>query len=78
MPTKTVEKKRVSMAAAFRGIAFDKNGELKEKLPTDEAIIKHVVNKTGSKTFDAKMLAWYKSQAKAGKLSLGRKAAESN
>ena len=69
MPVKT----KTSAAQAFRD-------SLKSKtLKTDEAIIKYVRGQSGSKTFDAKTLAWYRAMHKAGKLTLkGRNKAESN
>ena len=63
--------KRVSAAQAFRD-------SIKLKL-TDEQLIARVRKISGSKTFDAKHLAWYKSMNKAGKLSTkGRAVAASN
>jgi hypothetical protein len=39
-----------------------------QKVKDDEALIKLVKEATGSKKFDDKQLAWYKSQYRAGKL----------
>lgn len=74
MPTATKEKSnKLSAAQAFRD-------SLKVKgLKTDEAVVSYVRERSGSKTFDLKTLAWYRSMHKAGKLSKkGRAEASSN
>ncbi len=65
--------KKTSAAQAFRD-------SLKVKsLKDDDAVITYVKKVSGSKTFDAKTLAWYRSMYKAGKLSKkGRAAASTN
>lgn len=76
----TAVAEKVSMAQAFRDIATEavKGGgiRLKKVLPADEAIIAHVTKASGKKTFDAKMLAWYKSQVKANRLAKKGKASD--
>ena len=76
----TAVAERVSMAQAFRDIATEqvKGGgiRLKKAMPADEAIIAHVTKASGKKTFDAKMLAWYKSQVKANRLAKKGKASD--
>ncbi len=69
----TATKNKISAAQAFRD-------SLKQKgLKTDDAVIAFVRKQSGSTTFDAKILAWYRSMHKAGKLSLkGRAQAKSN
>lgn len=69
----TAEKLKVSAAQAFRDSLETKS------LKTDDAIIKYVRENSGSKTFDDKTLAWYRSMHKAGKLSKkGRKVSSEN
>lgn len=41
---------------------------LLKRVPTDEEIISSVRKESGSKTFNAASLAWYKTQARQGKL----------
>lgn len=71
--TATVTTKKTSAAQAFRD-------SLKLKtLKDDEAIVAYVRKQSGSKTFDLKTLAWYRSMHKGGKLAKkGRTAASSN
>lgn len=72
--TKTAGVKKISAAQGFR------NSLAVKSLKTDEAVIEYVRKQSGSTTFDGKMLAWYRSMHKAGKLSAGRSkaAAKSN
>lgn len=68
----TATKTKTSAAQAFRDT-------IKLKGLTDEQIIARVKKVSGSKTFDEKTLAWYRSMYKAGKLSKkGRAVAASN
>lgn len=41
---------------------------LLKRVPTDEEIISSVRKESGSKTFNAASLSWYKTQARQGKL----------
>lgn len=68
MATATKEKK-ISAAQAFRDAS-------KLKGLTDEQIIARVKKVSGSTKFNAAHLAWYRSMAKQGKLSKGRKPAK--
>lgn len=69
----TATKVKTSAAQAFR------DSLVRKDLKTEEAIIKYVKEKSGSKTFDGKTLAWYRSMHKAGKLSKkGRAEAKTN
>lgn len=68
----TATKVTVSAAQAFRD-------SLKVKtLKTDEAIIAYVRKQSGSKTFNDKTLAWYRSMHKQGKLAKKGHAASAN
>lgn len=73
MATATAKKvNKVSAASVFRRLNALKNP------PSDEKFIETVRKESGSKTFDAKHLAWYRSMAKQGKLSEGRSKSASN
>ena len=60
-------KKGITAADAFRQVIARK----KQPAPT-EAFIAEVRKLSGSKSFDASQLAWYKSRHKSGELSEGR------
>ena len=70
MPVET--KTKPTVASVFRAIAA------RAKQPSVASFIKEVRERSGSTTFDAKQLAWYRSQRKAGRLSPGRKKAAAN
>lgn len=55
--------KKTSAAQAFR------DSLVRKDLKTDAAVIAYVCKVSGSKTFNAAHLAWYKSMHKQGKLA---------
>lgn len=65
---KTASKGKRYTAAQLLRVAFEA-----KKVGTNSSLVKMVKEKTGSKKFDDKQLAWYKSAFRHGKLA-GQKA----